>query len=400
MEFIWLVVGLIALVAGAELLVRGASRLAASFGISSLIIGLTVVAFGTSAPEMAVSVKASLSGRADISLGNVVGSNIFNVLFILGISAIVVPLVVDQKLVRFDVPLMIGVSVLVLLFGLDQSISRLEGGLLFAGLLSYTAWCVVSARRELPAIRLEYDHAFETDGAADAGSGSPEVRRSTAGHFLWQLALIAAGLALLVIGADRLVDAATVLARRAGVSELIIGLTIVAAGTSLPELATSIVAAARGERDIAVGNVVGSNLFNLLGVLGLAALISPDGVAVAPQAIQFDLPVMVAVAAACLPVFFTGHLIARWEGLLFLACGVAYTTALVLMATGSQALPTFQLMMTGFAVPLTVITLLVGAIRTLRQRRPNSATQVDRSPEQQIIPMPDTKQSMARSRNS
>jgi cation:H+ antiporter len=185
---------------------------------------------------------------------------------------------------------------------------------------------------------------------------------------LWQLGFIAAGLVLLVLGARWLVDAASELARRLGISELVIGLTIVAGGTSLPELATSVVAAIRGERDIAVGNVVGSNLFNILAVLGLAAAIAPDGVAVADQALRFDIPVMIAVAAACLPIFFTEHRIARWEGALFLAYYVAYTATLVMLATQSEVLPLFRLLMIGFVLPLTAITLIVISVRTLCER--------------------------------
>ncbi len=191
------VFGLIALVIGAELLVRGSSRLASAFGISPLIIGLTVVAFGTSAPEMAVSISSSLSGRADIAVGNVVGSNIFNVLFILGLSALIVPLVVDQKLIRFDVPLMIGVSILVMLLSLDQRIGRLEGAILFAGLLGYTGWCIVVSQRESAAVRKEYDIAF---GSGEAAVAARVPNGHAAKGLAWQLGLIVAGLVLLVLG--------------------------------------------------------------------------------------------------------------------------------------------------------------------------------------------------------
>jgi len=282
--------GLALLGFGAELLVRGASRLAAAFGISPIVIGLTVVAFGTSAPELAVSLKAAFAGQADLAMGNVIGSNILNVLLILGASAVIVPLVVHAQLIRLDVPLLIGVSVLVLLMGLDGRIGRLDGLLLFAGALAYTGFLVRQSRRENAAVQAEYAAEYAAKRVA-----SPLVNGL----------LVLAGLVLLVGGSRLLVTAALAFARAMGVSELIVGLTIVAAGTSLPEIATSILAAARGERDIAVGNVVGSNLFNILIVLGLTALVSPDGVAVAPGALDFDLPVMVAVAVACLPIFFT-----------------------------------------------------------------------------------------------
>jgi len=356
-----LLLGLLLLVAGAELLVRGAVRLAGAWGIPPLVIGLTVVAFGTSAPELAVSLMAALRGEAgaDLALGNVVGSNIFNVLLILGLSAAITPLVVAQKLVRVDVPLMIGVSVLVLLLALDGAIGRGDGLLLFAGIVAYTVFAVVQGRREGRAVAQEYTDAL---GAA-AGGGQAR-----------HLGQVLLGLALLVLGARWLVHGATGLARGFGISELVIGLTVVAGGTSLPEVATSVVASLRGQRDIAVGNVVGSNLFNLLCVLGLTAAVAPDGVRVAPAALAFDLPVMLAVAVACLPVFLTGHVIARWEGWLFLGYYVAYVVLLVLDAGGHAARADLAGVLLWFVIPLTVLTLAVSLARHLRRphRRPRS----------------------------
>jgi cation:H+ antiporter len=342
--FLWFSAGAVLLIVGAELLVRGASRLAGAVGISPLVIGLTVVAFGTSAPEAAVSVDAALTGRAEIALGNVIGSNIFNVLFILGLSALIVPLVVSQRLVRLDVPLLIGASVLLFIMALDGRISRIDGALLFAGILAYVVWSVRLSREESEAVRLEYEQQY--------GARAP-VKRPL------QVLAIIAGLVLLVLGARWLVDAAVTFARLLEVSELIIGLTIVAAGTSLPEVATSVLAAVRGERDIAVGNVVGSSIFNILAVLGLASLAAPGGIAVSTAVLGFDLPVMIAVALACLPIFFTGRSIARWEGALFLGYYIAYAAYLILGATGHDALPAFSAVMLKFVLPLTVITLLV-----------------------------------------
>ena len=354
-------VGLIALVIGAEMLVRGASRLASAFGVSSLIVGLTVVAFGTSAPEMAVSVAASITGNADITMGNVAGSNIFNVLLILGLSALITPLIVDQKLVRFDVPLILIISIIVWIFTYDLTISRWEGFILFTGILIYTVRCILVARNESPAVEREYDEAYNPP--EDYTSSLTNVRPIM--FYLRQAALIVGGLALLVVGSKFLVNGSSTVARALGISDLMIGLTIVAGGTSLPELATSVVAAIRGERDIAVGNVVGSNIFNLLGVLGISAIVLPEGVSVAEQAWKFDLPVMIAVAAACLPVFFTGHRISRGEGLLFLAYYVAYVVTLALLASGSPALPTFEIVMLAFAAPLTIIILIVTVSRSI-----------------------------------
>jgi cation:H+ antiporter len=351
------IMGLVLLVGGAEILVRGASQLAAAVGVSPLIIGLTVVAFGTSAPEMAVSVRSALSGQAgaDIAVGNVVGSNIFNVLFILGLSAAIAPLVVSQRLVRFDVPLMIGVSVLAWLLALDGKIGRWDGVLLFGGILTYTVFAIVQGRRESQAVADEYAGEF---GAKP---------RTPLGHLI-NVGYILGGLALLVLGAHWLVDAAVSMARAFGVSELVIGLTIVAAGTSLPEVATSVMASLKGERDIAVGNVVGSNIFNILSVLGLAALVAPDGVNVAPSALRFDIPVMIAVAFACLPIFFTGYAIARWEGLVFLGYYVLYTLFLVGASAGYPQLESVTAGVLGFVVPLTVITLGVTVWRQWRIR--------------------------------
>jgi cation:H+ antiporter len=345
--------GLVLLVVGAEALVRGASRLALAFGISPLVIGLTVVAFGTSAPELAVSVTSSLAGSADVAVGNVVGSNIFNVLFILGVSALIVPLVVAQQLVRLDVPLMIVASLLVVLFGRGGEVSRVEGLVLFAGIVAYTGFLIRQSRRETRPVTAEYAEAF--------GDGASKSRW----HWLIDLALVVGGLLLLVLGARWLVAGAVAFARMFGVSELIIGLTIVAAGTSLPEVATSIVAAIRGERDIAVGNVVGSNLFNILCVLGLSAVVNPGGIPVSAGALRFDIPVMVAVAVACLPIFFTGHVIARWEGALFLGYYLAYLSYLILSATGHGLLGPFRVAMLGFVLPLTALTLAVVVARAL-----------------------------------
>lgn len=355
-HFAYFVFGLALLIAGAELLVRGASRLAAAFGISPLVIGLTVVAFGTSSPELAISVQSSLAGQSDIALGNVVGSNIFNVLFILGLSAVITPLLVAQQLVRLDVPVMIGVSLLVLGLGLDGALNRLEGGLLATGLLGYMLFLIRQSRRESQAVQTEY--AQEFGAATSAGRGR-----------LINLALVAGGLGLLVLGSRWLVTGAVAFAQALGVSELVIGLTLVAAGTSMPEVATSLIAAVRGQRDIAVGNVVGSNIFNLLGVLGLTAVVAPGGVPVSDAVLNFDLPVMIAVAVACLPIFLSGHLIARWEGFVFLGYYAAYTAYLVLQSAQHDALPLFSTVMSAFVLPLTAITLLLVLLRAWRAQR-------------------------------
>ncbi|MGQ9490335.1 MAG: calcium/sodium antiporter [Anaerolineae bacterium] len=353
------IIGLIILIAGAELLVRGASRLAIGFGISPLVVGLTVVAFGTSSPELAVSIGAAAIGQADIVLGNVVGSNIANVLLILGISATITPLVVAQKLVRRDVPLMIGASFLLLLLGLDGKISRLEGVLMVAGIVGYTVVAVRVSRQEPSVVRAEY--------AAEFGECVAPGIRCT----LINIGLIIVGLVMLTSGAQWLVNSAVSIAQALGLSELIIGLTVIAVGTSLPEIATSIVASLRGERDIAVGNVVGSNLFNILFVLGATAAVGPNSISVPAAALQFDIPFMIAVAVACLPIFFTGYRIARWEGVLFLAYYAAYTVYLLLDAMQHFALRAYNVAMVGFVMPLTAATFGLLAVRAWREGRPS-----------------------------
>jgi cation:H+ antiporter len=346
------VLGLVALVAGAEAMVRGASRLAVSWGISPLVVGLTVVAFGTSAPEMAVSVGAALSGTSDLAIGNVVGSNIANVLLILGISALVAPLLVHEQIIRQEIPIMIGASLLVVVMALDGGIGRIEAGLLFALVIAYTVFLVVQSRRA------------SKDAEDEFASEIPTSQWDR--HWSVQAALVIGGLALLVLGADWLVGAAVVFAKHFGVSDLVIGLTVVAIGTSMPEIATSLIAALRGQRDIAVGNVIGSNIFNLLAVLGAAGMVSTGGLDVPEAARNFDLWVMLAVAFACLPILLTGREIARWEGVVFLCYYVAYLLYMVLAAQQHDSLPAYSSVMLSYVMPITVVTLGVSFLR----RRP------------------------------
>ena len=351
---LFLILGLALLIGGAEFLVRGASRLATAVGISPLVVGLTVVAFGTSSPELAVSVMSAYAGQADLALGNVVGSNIFNVLVILGLSAVIVPLVVAQQLVRFDVPVMIGISLLMYALGMDGNIGRLDGLLLFSGVVAYTVFLIRQSRRERSAeVRAEYEAQF---GGGDAKGG-----------WMRNTGLLVIGLAGLILGSHWLVESAVTIARVFGVSELVIGLTIVAMGTSMPEVATSVVAALRGERDIAVGNVVGSNIFNILCVLGLSSVVAPAGINVSGAALRFDIPVMIAVALACLPVFLR-YRITRVNGGAFLVYYAAYLVYLILTATRHEALDNYQDALLYFVLPITAITLIFIAYKGLRGR--------------------------------
>ncbi len=357
-DIVLFIAGLILLVLGAEALVRGASRLAAGFGVSPLVIGLTVVAFGTSSPELAVSVKSALAGRADIALGNVIGSNILNVLLILGISALIVPLVVSHRLVRFDVPVMIILSVLTLMLSLDGAIGLIDGILLVVGLVVYVWYLIHESRKE---------KADENDEFAKEFS---EPAR-TPMQWVLNIVMVVGGLALLVLGSDWFTSSAVSFARQLGISEMIIGLTLVALGTSLPELVTSVIAAIRGERDIAVGNIVGSNIFNIMGVLGIAGILAPAGLAVKDAVLGFDIPVMIVVAFACLPIFFTGGDISRKEGLMLVFYYIAYVLYLFLAATQHDALAGFSAVMLYFAIPLTLVTLLGISLRERRLRKKN-----------------------------
>lgn len=351
-----LIGGLVVLTVGAEFLVRNASRLAMSLGISALVVGLTVVSFGTSAPELVVSITSAAQGKGDLALGNVVGSNIFNILFILGLSAIITPLVVAQKLVRIDSPIMVGVAVVMALLALDGTIGRFDGIFLTLGMLGFFAFCVRHSKRESAAVAAEYEQS-----TVAAAPKSRTLAVCSVG--------IAIGLGLLILGSNMFVGAAVDVAKAMGVSDLVVGLTIVAAGTSLPEVATSVMAAVRGERDIAVGNVVGSNILNILGVLGISAAVSPEPIIVSDAAMRFDIPVMIAASIACLPIFMTGFAIARWEGVLLFGYYIAYTAFLILDASRHDALPAFSQVMMFFVIPLTLVGLGVGVVRAMRRER-------------------------------
>ena len=353
MQALWFVAGLSALVVGANALVRGASRLALSFGISPLVVGLTIVALGTSAPEMAVSTGAVLDGKVDVALGNVVGSNIFNILFILGASALIAPLVVHVQVIRQEVPIMLGAALLLLAMGWDGHVSALEAGLLLALLVGYTVFLIVQSRRESAANAAEFDAEL-----------APAAPNAWDARWPVQVALIGVGLAMLVLGSDWLVTSAVAFAKAFGVSDLVIGLTIVAAGTSMPEVATSITAALKGERDIAVGNVVGSNTFNILGCVGLSGIASGSlGLPMAESLLNFDIWVMLAATLACLPIFISGREIARWEGGVLLAYYVAYVTYLILAAQHHDMLSSYSGAMMSCVLPLTIVALVASLMR-------------------------------------
>ncbi|MDB6051381.1 MAG: conjugal transfer protein TraR [Pseudomonas sp.] len=328
---------------------RAAVRLAASLKVRPLIIGLTVVAMGSSAPQMAVSVQAAFSSSPDISVGSVVGSNIFNVLVTLGLCALIIPLRVARQLVRVDIPLMIGASLLVFALSYNGELSAFDGAILLLALLAYLLILARRSRKQLPT--------------------NPPINllTSRSQQFI-SLATMVFGLVLLVMGGRLMVDAAVIIAQDLGLSERVIGLTVIAGSTSLPALSTSLIAASRGERDIAVGNVIGSNLFNLLGVLGLTALIAPTPLSISPNALDFDLPVMLAVAALCLPVFYSGYRVTRSEGLLLLALYLAYGLHIVSFTTGMPLADKLERVMNYAVLPVLTGLIVFSTVRAWRRQ--------------------------------
>lgn len=361
-----LVLGLGVLTGGAEALVRGAARLGARAGISPLVVGLTIVALGTSAPELVVSVYASLEGKADIAVANVVGSNIFNILFVLGLCALLVPLVASAQILRREVPICIGLSLAVGLMCLDGRIGLLEGLALAAGAVAYFTIAVWIGR-------VDAREARDRGAAAQAGAQpiDPIGLAPAAPARAWprDIALVAAGLGMLVLGARWLVTGAIDVARLLGVSDAIIGLTIVAVGTSLPEVATSVVATIRGQRDIAIGNAIGSCICNILVILGVSALASGGNLAVSPALARFDVLVMIAAAVACLPLLRTGGVLARWEGALLLGYYAAYLAYLTLAAQQHDALADLRLVMITFVIPLTTATIAITVVQSMMAHR-------------------------------
>lgn len=347
------VAGLGLLVLGGEALVRGAGTLAVKAGISPLVIGLVVVSSATSAPELAVTVGSVLNGEPDLAVGNVVGSNIANILLILGIAALVAPLAIKRQLLRFDMPVMLILSVALMLLSLDGRVGLLDGILLFGALVVHT----------LISLRLGRNQENLEGTEEDLPLNSQPVK-------VWiALLLLVGGVGVLVLGSQVLVTGAVGIATSLGVSSLVIGLTVVAIGTSLPELATSIVAIRKGETDMAVGNVVGSNIFNIGMVLGLPAIIFGDGIPVAPSLVAIDLPLMLAGTIALVPIAFTGFVVARWEGALFVTLYSLYTTYLILDSTNHDATNGFSEIMVYFVAPLLIATLIAVSAYEIGLRR-------------------------------
>lgn len=318
--FLNLLFGLIGLVIGGEFLVRGASNLARALGIPSIIIGLTVVAFGTSAPELAVSLQAALKGNADIAIANIVGSNIFNTLGIIGLSALICPLIIHSQMIRREVPLMIAISVLLFILSYNGFLSTYEGMLLLIIFVIYLFWLIREAIQNK-----KENNVLENESKKEF----PQEKKSYASLALSVL-LLGGGLALVMIGADKLVLGASELARSLGVSDAIIGLTIVSIGTSLPEVVASVIATYKGERDLAVGNVIGSNIFNILCILGLTITI--EELQVNEAMIKIDIPVMIGVSILTLIFFRRGLKFTRAAGIFYLLLYTGYTAFLISQA--------------------------------------------------------------------
>ena len=343
---LWFILGLIALIWGAEVLVRSSSKLAASLGVSKLVIGLTVVAFGTSAPELAVGIEAGIMNEPDILMGNVIGSNLTNTLLILGLASLIMPLQVHKNLIRFDLPVMITSTVILILLSLNNIITFWECALLFACLFVYL----------FALVRFSGKSQMTKEEITEAGSP-------------WANGLLSiVGLAMLIAGARWMVESATIFAQMAGVSELVIGLTIVAIGTSLPEIVTSILAAVRGEKDLAVGSIVGSNILNILSVIGISGLFI-SGIPVQDSLLRVEYNVLLAVSILCFPIFFTGRRIKRIEGAIFLTSYILYLFYLYLGSINSTFLPTFvQWILYGF-VPLIILYVTIALIIEFRTKK-------------------------------
>lgn len=326
-------------------------RVAASLHVRPLIIGLSLVAFGSSAPQLTVSLQAAYTGAPDVAVGSVIGSNIFNILVTLGLAALIIPLRVSRQLVRLDIPLMIGASLLVYVLALNEVLGPWEGALLLLGLVAYLA---ILWRQSRHHARIHPAPGHQPNNGI--------------GFWFGTLLLMALGLGLLSLAGHLLLEAAVEVAVDLGLSERIIGLTVVAVCTSLPELATSLIAAMRGEREMAVGNVIGSNLFNLLAVLGLTAMLAPEPLSISPNALDFDLPVMLGVAALTLPVFYSGYRVTRAEGLVFLCLYLAYGLHVVAFTTGMPLANRLEQLMLFYVLPTLGAVLLYTTLRAWRRQ--------------------------------
>jgi cation:H+ antiporter len=319
----WFVVGLGALVAGAEVMVRGGTSIASRLGISPIVVGLTVVSIGTSAPELAIGVVAASEGSGALAVGNIAGANVINLLFVLGLSALILPLAIEMRTLRLELPVMAGVAILLWVLAADGVLSRVDGLILVAGAIGYTCAVIWAARRETREVADEFAEAYPVDGTRISGG------HRTALH----VGMTLGGIALIVLGAQLLVDAAVGMARAFDVSDALIGLTVVAIGTTAPELVTTVVSTLRGERDIAIGNLIGSSLYNILLILGVTCLVPADGLELTPALVRIDIPIMVAATLACIPIFISGRQVGRFEGAAMVIAYLAFLAFLLATQT-------------------------------------------------------------------
>lgn len=382
-----IVVGLAGLLVGGELLVRGATVIAKTFGMSSLIIGLTVVSIGTSAPELAICLDSAFKDKPEIALGNVLGSNIANVLLILGITALVMPIAIHKKIVQREVPIMIGVSVLFSALAIDGLISFWDGVILLAtmvGFLLFQFGMVRQAKKQRVAkekaekaekadkLRLAIEgtdsKTEHSEADMDEAKSADRQKSGIAVEMLLSVFTLIIGVSLLWLGAGWMVKGASNFAEAMGVSQLVIGLTIVALGSSAPEIVTSLVAAFRGHAEMAVGNVIGSNVSNIALVMGATATVS-DGVVVPSPAMQFEFPVLLASAIACLPIFARGNRIDRWEGVLFILSFFAFLGCLYVRSSEQYSFPRMNAMAWRITLPLVAVTMIIVILRILKKRK-------------------------------
>lgn len=319
-QVVLVAVGLVALIVGAEWLVRGGSGLAARLGIPPIVVGLTVVSIGTSMPEMAVGVDSALQGNGSLAVGNVTGTNVVNMLLILGMSAAIRPLALRTMTVRFDLPLMAIAAIALFVMSRDGTLSRVDGAILLLFAAAYTVAVVWLGRRENTAVQAEFESEYAAPSRRDAARGTAI-----------EVGQLLVGLVVIVLGAEWLVDGSVQIAESFGVSDALIGLTIVAIGTSAPELVTTIVSTIRGNRDIAIGNLFGSSVYNIALILGVTTVVAP--VPLDAELVRVDIPLMTAIILLCIPVFVTGRRVTRAEGMLFVAGYAAYLAYLIVART-------------------------------------------------------------------
>lgn len=353
-DYLLFAIGLGLVLGSAEVLVRNAAKVASLIGKSSLFIGLTVTAFGTSAPELAVGISGQLSQNTDIGLGNIVGSNIFNIFFVLGLAAVLRPIVVRRPVVWRDIPILLVVCSLFFLFALNGTIGSFESILLTSALAVYLYY-LSRKSSERPDISIKTSHS----SAGSRANGGLSVT----------LTLLAASIAVMVAGAHFVVTGAVSIAGSLGISKLVTGLTIVAVGTSLPEIATTIAAIRNNEHELAIGNVMGSCFFNIVAVPAAMALIGTSGLSVSDEALAIDIPVMILAVLACLPIFFSGHRISRPEGALFLVYYGVYSMVLYTRNTSGSLLNRYQMEMGFLALAVVSVTFVIIVLRATRYHR-------------------------------